>query len=81
MAAKKKTKKTPAKKSTRTPLCWCGCGAEVNNYFRQGHDARFKGRAGSVARKEVTMTEATKGMPGAGVQAFRQKVQEARKAL
>lgn len=43
MAKTKKTaKKAPAPK--REKDCLCGCGEKVRYSFKQGHDARLKGR-------------------------------------
>ena len=68
------------KKGGRPAKCYCGCGTVLKprRKFTQGHDARFKGNALKVARKQATMTETTKGMPEKGLVEFRQLVSEHR---
>lgn len=58
--AKKRAPKKPKYDNTsavnRQGTCLCGCGAEVDRLFLQGHDARLKGKVKVVARGDLNLS-------------------------
>jgi hypothetical protein len=58
--------KTKTKAVTPSNTCKCGCGEPVTRSFKQGHDARLKGRllrqyrTGTAGEKRSALAQARK---------------------
>lgn len=53
-----KVKAEPKPKAVKEKrACRCGCGEQVNGYFAQGHDAKFKGWLLKVERGQMAVKE------------------------